>query len=113
MERWLAAERHWGDTASGRANTGGVKIGRCQDEEDAWRFFRRTCIDMPDARRSVRRAQHKAPGLARQSDVVNVAPAPGQEPSILNARDRLADAKFHGAPLFLDVAIRPRLACLD
>ena len=52
-------------------------------------------VDPRDPRVGVRRAQDYAMRHARQREVVDIAAPPGEEPPVLAARNRLADAVLH------------------
>ncbi|GBD42175.1 hypothetical protein HRbin39_01564 [bacterium HR39] len=73
----------------------------------------RGSVDAPDAGVGVRRAHEDGMGLAGQVDVVGVPATAGDEPPVLLARDRLADALLHhdrSLPLLVSGLTRPPAA---
>jgi hypothetical protein len=54
--------------------------------------------DRNNARVGMRRAHERAPELSRQRDIVGEAPFPGQQPVVLQARERPADQHVRAAP---------------
>src|SRR5260370_234000 len=68
-----------------------------QDVKDARQGSRRARVDRPDAGVRMRRKEEPGIGLARQIDVGDIAPSPGQKAPVLFARHGLSDAKAHGA----------------
>ncbi len=65
-----------------------------EDAEHARRLERHGGVDPADARGGVGRAQHVEMGLARQVDVVGVAPEAAQEVEILRPRHGIAEPQF-------------------
>jgi hypothetical protein len=82
---------------------GAEPVGRpilaAQHRKHAGRRLRRLLVDGADARMWVRREHEGRIDLARQIDVRDVTPAPGQKARILGAGHRLSDAEAHAVLL--------------
>ena len=72
----------------------GVEIRDRVDGENTGRCLRRRGVERADAGMRVRRAQHIAPGLAGEVDIVGEMPGSGQKALVLAPLDRLADAEL-------------------
>ena len=75
--------------------------------DHARRSFGRRGVDRADPRMRVRRAHEHAPGLPVQRLVVLIAALAGEQPHILEATDRLADAELHRGRRARDVVHAP------
>ena len=75
----------------------GEKIGAGQHRQHAGRCLGLVGRDGPDARMGVRRAHHDGVNLARQVFIRGIAAAATDQPKILAAAHRLADAGAVGA----------------
>ena len=84
--------------AGNRADPGVGQIGGGVDRQHPRHRRRSARVDRAQRGMGVGRAHHRAPGLARQREVVEVAPAPGEEALVLQPPCRCADTVRHPAP---------------
>ncbi len=103
----VRSDEHRGSTAAGqldvvvggrhrivrdRLQTIRLNIGAGEHPQHARHRHRLGHVDRADPRVGMRRAHHRGPDLAGQSEVVREAAAPGDEPPVLVARQRLPDS---------------------
>jgi len=81
--------RHW--IVRERRKLVGDAIGAGEHAEHAGHFLGRCRIDLDDARMRMRRAHHRRIGLPIEVEIVGKTTAPGDEPLVFLARQRLAD----------------------
>ena len=97
--RALAAIRPLGlHHAGNRADPGLVEVSGGIDRQHPRQRRRSARIDGAQLGMGVGRAHHRAPGLARQREVVEIAPAAGEEAFVLPPPRRPADTVRHPAP---------------
>ena len=82
-------------------------LGRGDHRRDALRGARRAHVDRADDRMRMRRAQHGGVQRARRhAEIVDVAPAPGEQGRVLHPLDRLPDPAHSKAVMrFLHAAL--------
>ncbi len=64
----------------------GADIGACEDTEHTRHATRFICVDTPNARMRMRRADEGGEDLARDMEIVGIAAVAGQQPEILFTR---------------------------
>ena len=84
--------RHHGGRVRAKLVRGGVGAG--QDQQHAGRGLRLRDVDRLDTGMGMRRKQHHTVTHARQHDVVDIAPRPGEETRILDAPHCLPDPEL-------------------
>ncbi len=87
------------DRAGQRVAAAGLEVGPGDHREHPRRRLRRADIERGDPRVRLGRAHDAAMDLARQIDVVGVAPRPGDEALILDPPHRLTDTELRHVPL--------------